>query len=90
MSTTCRQSYRVEITGMNDPDEPLVKAIRFVRALAELAREKDAWHKNLMIFSRWDGTRKLKYMAYIEKQAQHGLPMAEELIAKVVELRLTE
>ncbi len=61
----------------------------YLAALTELNAEQ-RWKSNYRAFMRWDHAQRLKWIAYIEKQAAQGLPMAEQLMSRALFIRMTK
>lgn len=60
----------------------------FWRALNELSLENKHWRKNVSIYRTWDDYQRQWWINRIKAQAVKEVPVAEQLIAKVIELRL--
>lgn len=62
----------------------------YTRALFQLATNNKYWERNLSIWNRWEDEWRDWWIETLERQASRNLPMALELRAKVVALRLEE
>lgn len=72
-----------------DDDERSEKLALYMHALRTLAGKQQCWKSNAHVFALWDYKRRLQFITHIEIMATKKLPMALQLIAKVIELRLT-
>ncbi len=68
--------------------EKTVKRALYAVALLALSREQRSWVSNHRAFSHWDAKQQTRWISYIEKQAQAGLPMAEELMTRALAIRM--
>lgn len=67
-----------------------VSELLFARALRNLeANDRVKWGANYRVYSFWASPKRLRYIEYIQEEATLGLPMAQELMAEVVRLRMT-
>ncbi len=73
---------------MNDQDL-LRRRILYMGALRALSREDPRWDSNCNIYMRWNDKMRDWWIDRIESKGHGGLPMAEVLIAKVIQLRMT-
>lgn len=60
----------------------------FWRALNELSLENKHWRKNVSIYRTWDDYQRQWWINRIKAQAVKEVPVAAQLITKVIELRL--
>jgi hypothetical protein len=60
----------------------------FWQALCDLAGTDKRWFKNRNTFSDWSDDQRLIWIAYIERQAKRGLPLAEAVMTEVVKIRM--
>lgn len=60
----------------------------FREALFELQAEHQRWTKNLNIFLAWDSYQQEWWIARIKVQATKGIPVAEQVMGKIIEIRL--
>lgn len=61
----------------------------YMGALRMLASEQPRWQANYDKFQHWSMDKRLHWIKYIELQADDGLPMAQELMAKALWVRMT-
>jgi hypothetical protein len=59
------------------------------RALTGLYRADQRWYSNYSMFDYWPDDKRDWWIDSIELKAKTGLPMAEQIIAEVVRLRMT-
>lgn len=60
----------------------------FRKALFELLDENEKWIKNVNIFLSWNTHQQEWWIKRIKDQASKGIPVAEQVMRKVVEIRL--
>lgn len=60
----------------------------FSTALQVLTNQDRRWESNLRKFCGWSTDQRIKWIRYIERQAQTGLPMAEQLTAAALAARM--
>lgn len=85
------QRYRAEVkTYLEIRDEEDRLEELFLTALSILATENLCWASNRLAFYRWSRGRRITYIYYTQDQAALGLPMAQQLMAKVLALRMTQ
>lgn len=68
--------------------EKEAKRALYSKALYVLAGSDSKWISNQRAFNRWDLSQQTKWIRHIEKQAQAGLPMAEELMTRALAVRM--
>lgn len=61
----------------------------FKNALYNLALNQVAWRSNYERYAKWDEHTRLWWIETIKRSAMEGLPMAKQLMAEVVKVRLT-
>lgn len=57
-------------------------------ALKQLAIEYRKWGSNHYRYRYWTTAQRLKWIDHIEAKAVDGLPMAQEIVTKVIALRM--
>lgn len=60
----------------------------FRKALFELLEENKMWRKNVNTFLAWDTHHQEWWIRRIKTQASKNIPAAEQVMRKVVEIRL--
>lgn len=60
----------------------------FWRALNELYLENKYWRKNISVYRAWDDYQRQWWVNRVKAQAVKEVPVAVQLITKVIELRL--
>ena len=58
-------------------------------ALKMLALENCKWGSNHYRYIHWTTEQRVKWIDHIEAKAVDGLPMAKEIVAKAIALRMT-
>lgn len=60
----------------------------FEEALRQLAASQPRWSANYRLWCRWEDNVRSWYINRIKREAQQGLPMAQELWATFIACRL--
>ena len=69
---------------MNEYEE-----IRLVMdALSILTYENDMWRSNRLMFERYSSKQRIVWWRRAKKQAEAGVPAMQQLLLKIIELRL--
>lgn len=75
---------------IQDYDVELAETWRVLEALKRLCRANPIWNKNYDSFVRMDSTRRIRWWRSAKKQAELGVLAMQQLLLKVIEIRLTE
>jgi len=67
----------------------LPKTHYYDMALTLLALENKKWISNKNTYNHWDPETRLWWIKRVEEEAAKGLPMATELVAKALMIRMT-
>jgi hypothetical protein len=68
----------------------LPKTHYYDMALTLLALENKKWISNKNTYNHWDPETRLWWIKRVEEEAAKGLPMATELVAKALMIRMTK
>ena len=59
-------------------------------ALRHLTMRNEMWRSNLNVFIRYTPEKRERWWAIAQREAQRGAPRMNELVLKVIEMRLTK
>lgn len=62
--------------------------VLFGKALSHLFNECPYWQQNRDRYLRWNRDQRIVWIYYIQEQAEQGLPMAQQLMAKALAIRM--
>lgn len=68
--------------------ENMRKVDLFMRALDSLKREHRKWVSNYSVYLRQNTLQRLHWIGKLEQQAAAGLPMAGEIVARALAIRM--
>lgn len=63
-------------------------AVLFGKALTQLFEEHARWQQNYFRYRGWDRDHRINWIYYIQEQAEQGLPMAQQVMAKALAIRM--
>jgi len=61
-----------------------------LRALQNLTIRNEMWRSNLNIFVRYTVEKRERWWVIAQREAEKGAPRMNELVLKVIEMRLTK
>jgi hypothetical protein len=67
-----------------------ISLIDLYRRVLSKFRPVEIYASNYRLFNRWSPYQRLKWIYYLEVQAQQGLPLAVALVSEAITLRIAE